>query len=254
MQTQPSSNTEIIPQERFHNRVWIAAVLIVALFIGGTAIWDYFRGRWYYTTDIPGDPRTFDPIGTYPYIARFAGNNVLLQDMDMHNVKQDGTMDLTADDKPYVTYEFYEPVPLPKNPPPIGADGGTANHVWSRDVDVEVHNPGYTAIADGLESLFGISLPQSTLFGSKGVSKDFEIDETHSYNDTTNTLRAPQCSLAEFWKTALKEGAPADSVARIDYGIDGYDFVIENTNIHFEFTPDCKLTNNDYGHEPIEHE
>lgn len=244
MQTQPPpSNIEVIPQERSRRRVWIGALLIVLLFIGAAAIWDYFYTRPHYTIEIPGDPRAFDPIGTYPQIARFAGNDVLLQDMDMHNVKPDGTMDLTADDKPYVTYEFYEPLPPPKNQPPVGADGATANSVWSRDIDVEVHEPGYIAIADGLESIFGISLPRSTLFGSKGVNKDFEIDETHSYNDTTNTLRAPQCSLAEFWKIALKEGAPADSVARIDYGIDGYDFVIENTNIYFDFTPDCKRTN-----------
>src|SRR5689334_903508 len=88
---------------------------------------------------ILGDGSHFDPIATYPDIAKYAGSNLQLSSISFYYVHSDGAMDLNANYNPHVYYSFFQPLSAPPtDAPPIGA-GGKLNEKWYQPVNVNVN-------------------------------------------------------------------------------------------------------------------
>lgn len=166
---------------------------------------------------ILGDVSHFDPIGTYPAIAKYAGSNLQLSSINIYFVRSDGTLDLTASYKPHVYYYFFQNLDTPpSDAPPIGA-GGKLNEKWYQPVSVDVRAPE-----------------------NAGDKPSVDRYDTKPTNEKQHLISPPTCSLKKFWSVALEKGAPRNAVATVDYNFDGYYFAISDTSLRLEFTADCQ--------------
>lgn len=168
---------------------------------------------------ILGDVSHFDPIATYPDIAKYAGDNLRLSSANFYYVRSDGTLDLYAKYKPHVYYYFYKLMDgRPPDAPPVGA-GGKLNEKWYQPVDVNVTGPENSDKPPKLERY-----------------------DSQPTNTTQQSLPAPTCSFKKFWAVALEKGAPQNAVATIYYGSHGYSFRISDTSVNLDFNFQCELT------------
>ncbi len=187
----------------------------------------YFQGYFVKgTRPIPGDAAKYDPIASYPQIVQFAGGSPKLLSIDMKFVKADGTLDLTADYGAEVYYYFAHVLnSSPTNTAPLGA-GGKPGGTYAERITVHLVKPGM---------------------------KNYSRDNFYDYGMSSLTLSAspltqtivdpPRCTLKQLWDAAIKQDAPANAVAHIEYGSYGYTFSIDGTQIHLQFDPNCQLKN-----------
>ncbi|MFN0146395.1 MAG: hypothetical protein ACKVT1_07795 [Dehalococcoidia bacterium] len=186
------------------------------------------------TREAPGDARAFDPLAALPEIAAYAGEGARLISVEIALVRADGTLDLKASytPKPQVTYTFAREIPRPADAPPPGA-GGANTGPWHEPVEVRVYEPGQrrrrTTTSGGVRRTVDY------------VNKGMERDVGEASAAAVAFVETPACRIAEFWKAAIAQGAPADGVARITYDADGYDFAVTGFRVSLRFGADCAL-------------
>lgn len=202
------------------------------LVVGGAILLGVIGGGFgiVYLTTIHGkqkthdsDPARFDPVAAYPEVSGFAGRAYDLHSIDAMAVRSDGTVDLTADYGPMVTYRF---VGKARNTGPVGAPNATMQPFAA----VVATDFGWQ---EGGQDTRGYQLATFAL----GLHRyDGEFPRAQSAS------APPKCSFADLWKVAIAEGAPAGAVAMIEYEDSSYWFEIEGTEFEIGFDANCKLT------------
>lgn len=206
--------------------ITVGIKVVIPLFQSGFGMSD--------TRSVSGDAAHFDPITSLPDVRAYAGEGAQLTSIDANYVRSDGTLDLTASSYlPRATYEFVRELDAPPpDAPPIGA-GGSVNGRWYEPVEIAVYQPGQwrsvTRIGGGVSN--------SYTYMNQGMQR--EVDDATSSPEPI--LPDPTCSFADLWQVALKQDAPADAVAIIDYEADGYSFNISGASIYLQFDQQCKL-------------
>lgn len=195
-----------------------AQYLLIPFFISGGGNVD--------TRPVPGDATRFDPIAAYAEIAAYAGEGAQLISISAYYVKSDGTLDLTEDYYPRVSYEFAREVPRPDDAPPVGA-GGSAGGKWYESIEIEAYQPNQWRRVSG---------SQNYTYMNKGMEREVNSPQTLS----VTFIPPPACSFADLWAVAMTRDAPHDAVATIDYDVDGYDFRISDVSISLQFDAECQ--------------
>jgi hypothetical protein len=186
------------------------------------------------TREVPGDAVHFDPIANFTAIKGYAGDGALLTSFDAYYVRSDGTLDLTAEYRPYLSLEFVIPTTAPANAPPVGA-GGSTNGKWYIPVDIDIYEPGQWRHVTSSNVEYD--------YMNKGMERD---TSTPTSSDQT-ILSDPACSFADLWQTAIQHDAPQSAVAVIRYDESGYDFNISDVSIYLQFDTNCHLERDDSG-------
>ncbi len=199
---------------------------IVLVAIGLPAIVFYFADIHEKQTLLAGDERHFDPIGDIGYATTLAGDGLEFVGMKAEFVQPDGTLDLAADYRPSVTYEW-RGKPQIETSRPVGAGGGSTS---ASRVTVRVTAFGFEHTGTDHEGaqLYDLNL---------GMRR-----REHRAPMRTNQAAAPPpaCGLKGIWSAAKQAGAPARAVAVIDYDASGYTFRIQGTGFEMRFGQDCK--------------
>ena len=208
----------------------LLAIIAIVVVVGGCfglftlstyAVGYFVRG----TRPIPGDASKFDPIAAYPDIAKFAGDNVQVERITMKFVKSDGTLDLTSNYGAEVDYRFLHILDnAPDNAAPLGA-GGKPGGTYAERIYVDVVKPGQAGSAKDQWYNFGMT---------------HQVIPAQLLTETTR-VDAPTCSAKQLWDVALKNDAPANAVATIDYDSSGYRFSIKDTSVNMQFDTACNL-------------
>ena len=183
----------------------------------------------------PGDPRAFDPVASYGPIARHAGAGAQLLSFEALQVRSDGRLDLQSAHRPgpQARYEFVRETAPPADAPPLGA-GAPEDGRWWQQVSVRITRPG--------------ELHRVRRIGGGGQASYQYVNRGMQREEAAASARAsgplappPRCPLRALWAAAIARGAPAQAVATIEYGHEGYEFSIVGTRWAFEFDHDCRL-------------
>lgn len=172
---------------------------------------------------VPGGANNFNPIAQYEAVHNHAGDDSRLIGFTARLVRHDGTLDLTADNSPTVTYEFY----ISRNT--NNTDGFNYQLVY-----VELSRPfeWITAYTRGTDIDTYINL---------GMDRNQEIETRQS---AIVEALPPSCPLEDFWALAIEGyNANIDDFAIVTYDASGYVFLIEGTPIRLNFNEACDLTN-----------
>lgn len=186
--------------------------------------------------DLSGaDPQHYDALAYFPQIQDFAGSDATLVKIRLTGVRSDGTLDLNAGytPAPRADYTFQRMLSTPPpNAPPVGA-GGSATGQWYEPVEVDVYRPGQRRSI----SRRGGSGNVTIQYSNRGVQKETK----EAVAQAATTIPAPTCALAELWRQATAQGAPAGAVATIEYDTNGYRFTITGTSTALSFDTNCQL-------------
>jgi hypothetical protein len=166
------------------------------------------------TEGVKGFPDRVDTIATLP-AARTLTKRPMLRGITAEAVKSDGTVDL-SEGPGRVRYTFQSPAGHGPQPP---REPGTLPRVL------------YCG-------------KQSVSLRKEGLVAERDRPETICPGKHADPLPDPQCSFQQVWQQALKEGAPADRFARIEYyrSRSGpvYRFEIAGTKHRFTLHGDCE--------------
>jgi len=225
----------------------VGLVCLAGLVIGFIYIMDYYASVVIeQTAPVPGDAARFDTVASFPAVKAHAGEGVKLISIDAQYVKPDGTMDLYADYKPRVEYQFYRETEPPASAPPVGA-GSNPENKWYQRISVDVYRPGQM---NHVTSMGGGSNYEYT-YTNRGMDRDSD-DPVSTIPG--NEVPEPKCGFADLWKYAIEKGAPADAVAGIEYKqqfrrtfaaggtreYTGYNFRISGTDYNYYFDEECR--------------
>lgn len=193
--------------------------------------------RWYVNTHlepsrrVPGASDRFDVIAQLTEVRAYVGESAKLVSIDIHFVKSDGTMDLTAPYRPFAAYHFMAPTVASVTAPPIGTTSTDLR--WQEPVTITVSRPGTRHRVKRQTGTVSLSYTYTNA-GMKRV-KDPAI-----FTVAPDDL-VPRCSLAALWRAAMMAGAPSDAVATIHIDQSGYRFSIPAQNFVRDFRPTCEL-------------
>lgn len=221
-------------QEKKRRRLIVRRIVLATVIIVGIAGVVYLMYNAPYaegqakTRPVPGDAAKYDPIASYAQIVQAAGgsHNLHLRTIDMHYVKSDGTLDLTADYGAQVVYDFERVL---DNPPssaaPLGA-GGKPGGIISQRIFVTLDQPGMKTFTQGRN------------YYNYGMTISTSSPSAYSGDD----LPTPSCPLKQLWTAAIEQDdAPVNAVAHIYYDQTGYAFTIADTSIRLQFDGNCQL-------------
>jgi hypothetical protein len=183
---------------------------------------------------ITGDASHFDPMAGLADAQAFAGADAKLATIKATYIRADGTMDLTAtySPAPRTEYTFLREIPRPTNAPPVGVAGSTKGP-WYEPISIEAYRPGQTSHV----SSTGGGINTEYNYTNQGMLKQVDDPTTNPFDDIAPE---PKCKFVDLWKIAIKEGAPEEAVAIIEYNTDGYSFNISGT-LSLDFDMNCKL-------------
>ncbi|MEO8612143.1 MAG: hypothetical protein ABI690_29885 [Chloroflexota bacterium] len=186
------------------------------------------------TRPVSGDASRFDPLAGLVDAQDFAGADAKLATITATYVRADGTMDLTAtySPAPRTEYTFLREVPRPTDAPPVGVAGSTKGP-WFEPITIQAYRPGQTSHVTSTGS--GINTEYD--YTNQGFLKDVD-DPTTTPSD--EIAPEPTCKFVDLWKAAMKQGAPEEAVAIIEYNSQGYSFRITGS-ISLNFDMNCKL-------------
>ncbi len=186
------------------------------------------------TRPVPGDASNFDPIGALPGVIAYAGDGAQLISIDAEYVRSDGTMELTAtySPAPSVEYKFARKVARPDNAPPVGA-GGANTGDWYEPITIDASQPGkwwsVTKTGGGVSTSYSY------------MNQGMERETSNPENDIADQIVPnPTCSFVDLWKVAIKQDAPKDAVATIQYDHFGYSFTISGLAFDLRFDMNCR--------------
>ena len=190
------------------------------------------------TADIPGDKNAFDPIIALPEVSAFAGDDVVLFSLEAWFIKPTGTIDIDADYKPWIQYNF-----IKKHTP-----------VKEKDVQSDVPLGTITTSKDNTEKAEAISVqiikPYThevrtaddegfNSYKHGGMERSMRVDPFSSWKEVyqTSVVAPAPLPFSTIWQKAIDLGAPSDNVvANIKYDSkNGYTFEISQTNYKYKF-------------------
>jgi hypothetical protein len=183
------------------------------------------------TVDVPGPVEAFDPMAALPRVLAFAGAGAQLVSIKAVHVRSNGTIDLGAGyhrDVP-VKYSFVRPSGATEDPSmPVGARSTPS---LFEEVLVTVAKPKdvYVRCSDG---------KGNCMWRHRGM------EARRSGSDTVGpagSVPLPACGIERLWQEARGNGAPADAVATVAYGKDGFSFEIPGTEVRLRFDATCKV-------------
>lgn len=173
------------------------------------------------------DVEHFDPNQSLEAARRFAGPSAELMGFEARFVRADGTLDLTADYHPSLSYEFVRPNATEESAP-LGT--GKNNRAFEV-IEIDVHQPRWVHVKR-------IGGGCSGTFHDLGMERDVRFDGRASFERRTSP---PACTLAEVWEQARKaKEIPDGTVAVIEFSGAGYEFEILDLDVELWFTPDCE--------------
>ena len=185
--------------------------------------------------DLDGaDPQRYDALAYLPQIQDFAGSGAALVKIRLNGVRVDGTLDLNANytPAPRAEYTFQRALSAPPpNAPPIGA-GGSVTGQWYEPVEIAVYRPGQRRSITRRGGNSSVSIQ----YTNRGVEKETQ----EAVAQAATTIPAPTCALADLWRAAIAQGAPASAVATIEYDNNGYRFAIVGTATALSFDANCQ--------------
>ncbi|MBF0431371.1 MAG: hypothetical protein HQK83_08840 [Fibrobacteria bacterium] len=188
------------------------------------------------TEDPPGDLKGFTPFKSYLDIAKFAGENAKLYQIELKHVLSNGTMDLTAKYRPSARYLFSAElkaddvryIQKEKESLPPGQKGPSLKTGDVGTVVVEVNQAEWQ------------TTKSSSAYGS-GYHKGMErlpisfIPVSWAKNEPVQT---PLLSVKKLWETAIAHGVPSTASAEIIYNNDGYYFLVNHKGEKYKLSFD----------------
>ena len=202
-------------------------ILIVGLFVSILPIIAFINPN---NRCIKGDPSSFDPIKKYETVKHYAGGNDLhLVSIQVNYVKTDGTIDLYANYKPNVRYDFYKPITTETNKEmPLGVKGS---------------HPGYKLIRVKISKPYRFEFWAYKPGSTKGRFHLGMFKESYDVFSQPKKAFKPNCLLKKLWNNVfeLDREIPKNSVAVITYTNRGFSFSIQNTKYYYTFDPDGNL-------------
>jgi hypothetical protein len=221
--TSPSIAPSSLELERRRDRV-AGTVIVVAGFVAslGISLWAKHASRP--EVSAPPGPPTTEGLANFPdHVdpgaslagARKLTRRPMLRGIVAEGVKSDGTVDL-SEGPGRVRYTFQSPAG--HGPQPLREPGTLPRQLYCGKQSVLLRKEGLVAERDKPDS--------------GCVSRHIE------------PLPDPQCSFKQVWAEALKEGAPGDRFARIEYfrarSGPAYRFEIAGTKHRFTLHGDCE--------------
>lgn len=181
------------------------------------------------TAPAPGNLNAFNPIGAFPKIAAFAGEQAGIVEIVAKYVLPNGTMDLEAEYKPNVEYRFVvfrsakdyrDEGPLPPG----------AKRDDYRYVNIKVFEPStyHVTIGAGRHS-------SERLTKNKGMER--HVSSTTDNNE--EVIPPPKCDFSELWKNIPNSQAYKNDSAVIKYSKEGYKLELNGAKKTFWFKLDC---------------
>jgi hypothetical protein len=199
-------------------------VVVVAGFVAslGISLWAKHASRPE-LSEPPGPPTTegvanfpdrVDPVATLP-AARGLTRRPMLRGVIAEGVKSDGTVDL-SEGPGRVRYTFQSP--QGHGPQPLREPGTLPRQLYCGK--------------------------QAVLLRKEGLVAERDKPDAGCVSRHVEPLPDPQCSFTQIWAVALKEGAPSDRFARIEYfrsrSGPAYRFEMAGTKHRFTLHGDCE--------------
>ncbi len=170
----------------------------------------------------------YEPFEALRAVTKFAGEGAQLLQIEARAVKPNGTVDLTADAKPLVSYIFL--APGEQEPElPVGA-GAQASLLHTK---VLVGRPGEYVVqrpGGGAGAAMRVAHAGMIHAGRSGAPADAR----------DRVVPPPRCTLAGLWNKAIAAGAPADTVALLRYDHRGYTFRLDEPVLQLRFDIGCQ--------------
>jgi hypothetical protein len=159
---------------------------------------------------VPGDAHHYKPLAYLKDVAAYAGPGARVTEIDASGMRFDGTIDLNADYKPHITYEFE--VPSHGDPTkPIGA-GGIAGAA-KQTISVRMWEPGQTrtrtSTAGGCKD--NVTYRHLGMERSEGSPQAGAVDANSP---------VPHCDPVKLWDELRRRGAPSNAVAFFSWDAD----------------------------------
>lgn len=170
-------------------------------------------------------PERFDPIAALPAVKRMVPPDAHMVQLVAQSVRADGTIDLGAQWRPNVLFQFA--VSHGASDRPVGAPGSAGAVRW---ISVRADRPGWNVVGRDHSGTY--------YDWSRGLTLLNPIDMPASLSAP---VALPTCSFKALWAEAIRAGAPKDAVAAILYNARGYAFSIEGTPHSYQFDKGCKL-------------
>jgi hypothetical protein len=230
-----------------YRRGWcLLALALVAGLPAGCTAWG--------TADVPGAVERFDPIAALPAIASFAGANAKLLKLRADAVRPDGTIDLSADYHPQVSYELLSSATesdvkyQPPRPPGEGLTVGDPVRVR-----IGVRAPFWYS----KRGCSGCSGPNSGGLHHRGMERELP---SRLSGENPVAPPPPRCGAAQLWAAAIAAGASKDVVARLEYPYvwdsrsqaPRYHLELTGSRGEYDFDGDCHLSRPGFKG-PVEH-
>ncbi len=194
------------------------------------------------TDDIPDDKNAFDPIIAIPEVSAFAGDNAVLRSLEAFLIKTDGTIDIDAEYKPWVQYNFINKL-TPEKEENADSDGPIGVTQTAKDttekaelIKVIIIKP-YTKEVQTLDADRNV---RNRTFIHGGMERIIlRVHLFSKYKELYQIAQAASTPLSfrTIWQKAIDLGAPSDNVvANIKYDYkEGYTFEISQTDYKYKF-------------------
>lgn len=178
-----------------------------------------------WSADAPADPATLQPETICDKVAAYAGLEAVLVKMI---VRSDATLNFEKgffeyDAPNYVDYVFSMPAQTPiRDPDDKTNNEPISEEEWSNRLKLitDTDDP-YRQITISIGRIGGISKSQKWDFDIR----DMTVTSVKKKDEKAEGIRPPK-SFKQIWEMALKEGAPENALATIEYDARGYAFNI----------------------------
>lgn len=222
--------------------VTISALIVIVL-AGVFIAVVHYSSLWFFShvmedsRDVPGDATRVDPIAVLSDVQAYAGQQAKLVSIEAQAVRTDGTLNLTETyvPGPTVKYEFIAPTEAKTATPPPGVLAPTID-VNKKKITIVLSRPGERRRV----TKTGVSSRSSYQYVNDGMKR---TESASGVSREEGELQPPRCAFADLWNVVLQQHQEItpDTVARITYKRNQYQFQITGTAIDLSFSADCRL-------------
>jgi len=206
-----------------------------------------------YTANLPGDKDNFKPVEALPKVSKFVNKDQILDpdsytckqriilSIEAVNIKPNGTMDLEAENEPYVLYYFVAPCST-ANTEPVTKSYLTKVRIFKPYTDESKVQARDLAVTEYVSKHHGGMEKSKAEWYPESKGEKYNYQTITENIEKVYSARTP-VSFAKIWQKAIEAGAPSeDVVATIEYhALYGYTFKINNTDYQYQFDLDGSL-------------
>lgn len=220
----------------------VGCILSIAATVGFMALIGYGIPRLFgtyveNTASVPGGhPEAYQALAALPEVAAYVGEGALLQEVKIHYLRRDGTVDLKSEGYvSMVEYQFVRKLSEPpKNTPPVGA-GAILGGQWVEPVKVTVEKPLGRRYVRRMGGGFNASYSYIHMGMEKAVGSPVQVQDPQA-------MSLPSCTLTELWDKATEANPElANAVADVTFKAKNIDFTIGGTGLYRVFTSSCEV-------------